>query len=62
MCVLPHSGNAWWLHEVPVFQTVVDYATVEWVVIAAIGFLEVPITVVVGFLVGRDVTDDHIEL
>ena len=46
----------------PVFQAVIEHATVERVVVAPILLLEVTIAVVVGLLVGRDVTDDHVEL
>ena len=62
VCVLPHSCNAGWLHQVPVLQAVVEHTTVKRVVVTAVFFLKVPIAVVVGLLIGCDVTDDHIEL
>ena len=60
--VLPHSHDGGCFHEVPVLKAVVDHAAVERVVVAPILPLEVTVAMVVGLLIGRYVTDDHVEL
>ena len=60
--VLPHSHNGGWFHEVPVLEAVVDHAAVKRVVVAPVLLLEVTVTMVVSLLIGRYVTDNHVEL
>jgi hypothetical protein len=60
--VLPHSYNGGCFHKVPVFEAVVDHASVEGVMVAAVLLLEVAVAMVVGLLIGRNITDDHVEL
>ena len=49
-------------HEMPVLQAVVGHTTIEWIMEASIFLLEVTIAVIVGLLIGRYVTNDHVEL
>ena len=60
--VLPHSHDGGWFHEVPVLEAVVDHATVKRVVVAPVLPLEVTVAMVVSLLIGRYVTDNHVEL
>ena len=46
----------------PVFKTVVEYTSVKRIVKASIFLLEVAVAMRVGFLIGCDVTNDHVEL
>lgn len=62
MGVLSHSSQTDRLNEVPVFQAVVDDTAVKRIVEVTIFCFEVSVTVIVGFFVRCDVTDDHVEL
>ena len=46
----------------PILEAVVDNASVKRIMKASIFPLEVTVAMRVGLLVGRDVTNDHVEL
>lgn len=57
-----HSLNVDRVNDVPVLQAVLDDPTIEGVVELPIHCFEMSVAVVVGFLIGRQVTHNHLEL